>query len=46
MLIDQSKGMCGTSYADISDSDDECISMKNYLRDMLLSMGYDKDAVK
>ena len=43
LLIDQSRGMCGTSYEDISDSDDECISMKNYIRDMLMSMGYDKD---
>lgn len=44
LLIDKSKGMCGASYEDISDSDDDCISMKNYIRDMLMSMGYDKDA--
>ena len=43
LLIDQSKGMCGSSYEDIADSDDGCISMKNYIRDMLMSMGYDKD---
>ena len=43
LLIDQSKGMCGSSYEDISDSDDGCIGMKNYIRDMLMSMGYDKD---
>lgn len=43
LLIDQSKGMCGSSYEDISNSDDDCISMKNYIRDMLMSMGYDKD---
>ena len=43
LLIDQSKGMCGAVYEDISDSDDECISMKNYIRDMMMSMGYDKD---
>lgn len=43
LLIDQSNGLCGSSYADISDSDDECISMKNHIRDMLMSMGLDKD---
>ena len=43
LLIDQSRGMCDTSYENISDSDDECISMKNYIRDMLMSVGYDKD---
>ncbi len=44
LLIDQSKGMCSASYEDISDSDDDCISMKNHIRDMLMSMELDKDA--
>ncbi|MBR3667280.1 MAG: M13 family metallopeptidase [Ruminococcus sp.] len=44
LLIDQSKGMCGASYGDISDSDDDCIGMKNHIRDMLMSMGLDKEA--
>lgn len=43
LLIDQSKGMCSAVYEDIFDSDDACISMKNYIRDMLMGVGYDKD---
>jgi putative endopeptidase len=43
LLIDQSKGMCGNSYEDITGSDEACISMKNYIRDMLMAISYDKD---
>ena len=43
LMIDQSKGMCGADYKTISDSDDDCISMKNDIRNMLMAVGYDKD---
>ncbi|MBR1530162.1 MAG: M13 family metallopeptidase [Oscillospiraceae bacterium] len=43
LMIDQSRGMCGAEYETISDSDDDCISMKNNIRNMLMAVGYDKN---
>ena len=46
LIIDQNKGFCGSAFEDISDSDDDCVSMKKYITDMLMSTGCGKDTAE